>query len=136
MNNLVYNIKKMPLELQIKIFQYYYSYLHNELLTEIKSIYILENKITNFITKYKHSFVREHNLYYYRQFNKCIKDISHNNGKILLCKVNNLNLRHCTLDYINKICYDIKEDYKYIAPILICYSGMNRYYMKSYLSGL
>lgn len=136
MKDLTYNIKKLPLELQIKIFQYYYSYLHNEILNEIKNIYILENKITNFIKHYGNSLIKENNLYYYKKFNNAIKEISHNNGKILLCKINNFKLGYCNLEYINKICYDIKNDYKYIAPILICSSGINRYYMKNYLTGL
>lgn len=136
MKDLIHNIKKIPLELQIKIFQYYYSYLHNEIMNEIKNIYILENKITKFIKNYVNSLIKENNLYYYKKFNDNIKKISHNNGKILLCKINNLKLGYCNLDYINKICYDIKDDYKYIAPILIYSSGINRYYMKSYLTSL
>lgn len=136
MKDLTYNIKKLPLELQIKIFQYYYSYLHNEIINEIKNIYILENRITKFINNYGNSLIKENNLYYYKKFNDDIKKISHNNGKILLCKINNFKLGYCNLVYINKICYDVKDNYKYIAPILICSSGINRYYMKNYLSKL
>jgi len=136
MKKILYNIKNMPLEIEIKIFNYYYSDLYDKVLNEIKSIHILEDKINIFIKKYSNSLIKENNLYYYRQFNNFIKQISHNNGKILLCKINNFNLGYCNLDYIDKICHNINCDYKYIAPILIYTSGINRYSMCYYLSTL
>ena len=136
MNDLVTEVSLLPEEIQEKIFQYYYSYLHKELLNEIKSVYHLERDIVNFINKDKKSLLYESNLEHYRKFNNLIKDITHNRGKMLLCKINNLKLRYSNLDYIHNICYDIKEDYKYIAPILISSDDINRYHIKHFLSSL
>ena len=136
MNYLAREVLILPEEIQTKIFQYYYSYFYKEILNEIKSVYHLERDIMNFIVEDKKPLLHESNLEHYRKFNKLVKHISHDKGKMLLCKINNLKLRYSNLEYINNICYKMKEDYKYIAPILICSDYINRYHIQYCLSNL
>lgn len=135
MNYLAREVLILPEEIQTKIFQYYYSYFYKEILNEIKSVYHLERDIIDFIED-KKPLLHESNLEHYRKFNKLVKHISHDKGKMLLCKINNLKLKYSNLEYINNICYNINEDYKYIAPILICSDYINRYHIQYFLSSL
>lgn len=128
--------KNLPYELQDKIYQYYWSYVHYNILNEIKEIIFLDKKINNFIKRYDNNIIKKNNNYYYKQFNFLIKEITCNKGKMLLCKYNNLSLRYCTTNYINNVCSNINDDYKYIAPILICKSYHLRYYVLHYLKSL
>lgn len=130
------NIKNLPDELQDKIYQYYWTYIYYNVLNEIKEIIYLEQKINNFIKRYENNIVKENNYYYYKKFNNLIKNITPNKGKMLLCKYNNLNLQYCTTNYINNICSNINNNYKYIAPILICKSNHLRYHILHYLKSL
>ena len=136
MNDVIIKVLMFPEEIQIKIFQYYYSYFHCDLINEIKNVFLLEKDIVNFIVENKKPLLHESNLKHYRKFNKLVKNISNDNGKMLLCKINNLKLKYANLEYINNICYKMKEDYKYIAPILICIEDVNRYYIQYFLSSL
>lgn len=136
MNYLAREVLILPEEIQTKIFQYYYSYFHYDLINEIKNFFRLERDIINFIVQDKKSLLHESNHEHYRKFNNLIKDITRNRGKMLLCKINNLKLRYSNLEYINNICYNINEDYKYIAPILICSDYINRYHIQYFLSNL
>ncbi len=136
MDDVIIKVLMLPDEIQTKIFQYYYSYFYKEILNEIKSVYHLERDIMNFIVEDKKPLLHESNLEHYRKFNKLVKHISHDKGKMLLCKINNLKLKYSNLEYINNICYNINEDYKYIAPILICIEDVNRYYIQYFLSSL
>ena len=136
MNDVIIKVLMLPEEIQIKIFQYYYSYFHYDVINEIKNVFLLEKDIVNFIVENKKPLLHESNLKYYRKFNKLVKNISNDNGKMLLCKINNLKLKYSNLEYINNICYKMKEDYKYIAPILICIEDVNRYYIQYFLSSL
>ena len=53
MNDVIIKVLMLPEEIQIKIFQYYYSYFHYYLINEIKSVFLLEKDIVNFIIENK-----------------------------------------------------------------------------------
>ena len=136
MSNIKSKINNLPNELQDHIYGYYWSYNFYKVLDEIKNIFLLDDKINNFISKYGNNVIKQNNNYYYKKFNTLIKKITHNKGKMLLCKYNNLSLKYCNINYIDKICSDIKNDYKYIAPILVSKSNYLRYQVFYYLKSL
>jgi hypothetical protein len=130
------NIKLLPNELQDNIYQYYWSYVYSNIVNELNEIIILDKQINIFVQRYENNIVKENNKFYYKKFNNLIKNITHNKGKILLCKYNNLSLQYCNMDYIYNICSNISNDYKYIAPILLCKSNTMRYQVIYYLKSL
>jgi len=136
MLNYIDKINMLPYELQEHIYQYYWSNIYLDVLNEIKSITALDKKINTFINKYKNNIIKENNNFYYREFNNLIRKITYNKGKMLLCNYNNLSLRNCNIKYINNICSTIRDDYKYIAPILISKSNFMRYDTFQYLKSL
>lgn len=120
---------KLPYEI-IEIIKYYYwNFQFNNVINEIKYTIQKNNEIEIFLKKFYNYYFHNHLLFYYKKFNYIIKDIVNNNGKFLLLKHNNLFLRYCSLNSINAICNGIKEDYKYITPLLIVKSSYNRYKM-------
>jgi hypothetical protein len=136
MLNFIDKINMLPYELQDHIYQYYWSNIYLNVLNELKDIIILDKKINNFINKYQNNIIKENNNFYYKKLNDSIRKITHNKGKILLCKYNNLSLRNCNIEYIYNICSTISDNYKYIAPILICKSNFMRYNVLYYLKSL
>ena len=115
---------KMPIEIQDKIFQYYWGYEYVKITKEIKSIFKLNNKIISFMKKYKYSINETNNIFYYRLFNDELKKMNKNKGLLLISKINKLPIYHSTIEISKKI----KDKYKYIAPILISFSGYQRFY--------
>uniref|UniRef100_A0A6C0AYP2 Uncharacterized protein n=1 Tax=viral metagenome TaxID=1070528 RepID=A0A6C0AYP2_9ZZZZ len=136
MLNYIDKINMLPYELQEHIYQYYWSNIYLDVLNEIKSITALDTKINIFINKYQNNIIKENNNFYYRKFNDSIRKITHNKGKMLLCNYNNLSLRNCNIKYIFNICSTIRDDYKYIAPVLISKSNFMRYNVYQYLKSL
>ena len=68
---------KMPIEIQDKIFQYYWGYEYVKITKEIKSIFKLNNKIISFMNKYKYSINETNNIFYYRLFNDELKKMKY-----------------------------------------------------------
>ena len=127
-------IKNLPLELQEHIYQYFWSNKFYKVLIEIKNIIDLDYNVNKFVTKNYNNITS--NKSNYKKLNKLIEKISNNQGKMLLCRYNNLNLRFCNKSYIQNVCSGIRNDYIYIAPILICKSNYLRYQMLFYLKSL
>ena len=134
MQNITKKINSLPNELEEYIYTYYWSNIFFEVLTELKNIVFLDQQINYFIDR--NNNLLKGNNYYYKKYNYLIKKITNNRGKMLLCKYNNLNLKYCNIKYINTICSSINNDYKYIAPFLICKSNFLSYQVFYYLKSL
>jgi hypothetical protein len=119
----------LPYELKDRILQYYWNFQYNNIISEINNVIKINNEIQFFIDKHFNLNIHFHLLFYYRKYNYIIKNISTNKGLILLCKNNNLFLKFCSIKSINAITNGIKEDYRYITPLLIAKSGYQRYTM-------
>lgn len=123
----------LPKEIIDQILNMYWHFTYNNVIEEINSIINLEQRIYLYLKRFSKSTIKQNNLYYYKQFNKEVREITQNKGKILFCKNNQLRLSYCNKEYIERVCKNINEDYKYIAPLLIMNSGHLRYTVQSYL---
>jgi Zn/Cd-binding protein ZinT len=123
----------LPEEIVDQILNIYWHFNYNKVIEEINGIINLESKIYLFLKRFSNTTIKENNLYYYKKFNTEVREITKNKGKMIFCKNNQLKLSYCNKEYIEKICKNIKEDYRYIAPLLIMNSGHLRYTVHSYL---
>lgn len=74
-------------------YKYYWRNFLLKVLSEFENIKLLDNKINIFIDIFGNNIFDQNNNHYSRQFNHLIKKITHNRGKVLLCKYDNLSLR-------------------------------------------
>ena len=126
----------LPKEIIDQILNMYWHFTYNNVIDEINNINNLEERIYLYLKRFSKSIIKQNNLYYYKKFNTEVKELIKNKGKMLFCKNNNLNLSYCNIDYIERACKNINENYRYIAPLLIMNSGHLRYTVYSYLLSL
>ena len=100
----------LPQEIVDKILNLYWHFNYNNVIKEIDGINNLEKRIYLYLKRFSNAPIKQNNLYYYKQFNKEVREITENKGKILLRKNNNLYLSYCNKEYIDKICKHINED--------------------------
>lgn len=122
--NLIKNINNLPIEIQDKIYKYYWSYNYKLVTDQISNVFKLEYNVLSFLKKYKNNNIQDQLKYYYKKYNYFIKDIIEDKGTFLISKVNNLKTSY----YCPDLYKNVNIDYRYIAPILISLSGVNRYY--------
>jgi len=122
----------LPHEIVDKILNLYWHFKYN-VIREINSINNLENRIYLYLKRFSNAPIKQNNLYYYKKFNSEVKEITRNKGKMVFCKIIKLRLSYCNKEYIERVCKNINEDYKYIAPLLIMNSRNLRYTVQSYL---
>jgi hypothetical protein len=111
----------------------YWHFNYNNVIREIEGINNLEKRIYLYLKRFSNAAIKQNNLYYYKKFNSEVKELIKNKGKMIFCKNNQLRLSYCNKEYIERVCKNISEDYKYIAPLLIMNSGHLRYTVQSYL---
>lgn len=118
-------INRLPLVLQIIIYQYYWSIIFNNVLNDIKYVRYVEREIGTYVIwiKYNSYLLNEKYLKTYKKFNDKIKFLNGNKGLRLICKYNNLKIN----SYDMNLYKNISENIKYIAPILVSASGEMRY---------
>ena len=118
-------ISDLPLVLQTIIYQYYWSIIFNNVLSEIVNVRKLELEIGTYIIsiKYNSYLLNEKYLKTYKKFNEKMKLVESNKGLKLLSKFNNLRINR----YDMNIYRGMSENIKYLAPFLVSVSGEMRY---------
>ncbi len=124
--DLVNRINLLPIDIQEKIYKYYWSKVYSKVIEEFKKPFEVNEKVLLFVKKHINSIVENHILYYYKQLNNLIKTIVENRGQLFICKKCKLQIFWSSDDWHIKH-PRLKEDYKYITPIILALSGHYRY---------
>ena len=84
--DLVNRINLLPIDIQEKIYKYYWSKVYSKVIEEFKKPFEVNEKVLLFVKKHINSIVENHILYYYKQLNNLIKTIVENRGQLFICK--------------------------------------------------
>lgn len=120
----------LPIEIQDRIWNDYWMFKYNDVISEIEKPLKLEKKALDFYGKfigvlnynYKSSY-----KYYFSSLNIELKDVVTNKGTMIIAKNCQLLIRYITNDYLKCIFKDVPKDYKHVAALCVLISGQQRY---------
>lgn len=110
------NINSLPIEIQTKIWNYYWSFKFNDVLKEIGSVIVKDKYIYDFLIRYALSCSGQHATsykYHFSLINEEIEDICKNPGLKLIAKYNKLHIKNINVESANFFCASIKKRYRY-----------------------